>query len=304
MKDYKQNKDSVNDSQNASGNLHAGNSNQVNQGADIQDAAMQGFEAPDAEMPDAIIEAYLKQLDAETPDLWDRIEKGLDKQEQLRSASPENGNGQLHSVDLKNSSKRSYSAAQKKGRVLTLPRVLCGLSIAAVIIAAIIVTPLMWEKKSMKSEDNVTGYAENDEESNDMAASDLEERWENTQQEEDAANKVMEGAKGECVVENGDTPDVEDESTRGQSEGTDSTIAGTTNDTMIKFKAKVIYVADSISIEIISVDENEFHIKEGDICSVIIENEKTDAQTLLEDEELTGFIIGMENESLVIRIDQ
>lgn len=77
---------------------------------------------------DRFIEAYLNRIDAEAPDLWDRIEAGLDRE--------------------------AKDAEEKQKKTSKVKYVIPVLAIAAVLLAAVIVTPLLSDSKRHSKEIN------------------------------------------------------------------------------------------------------------------------------------------------------
>lgn len=77
---------------------------------------------------DRFIEAYLNRIDAEAPDLWDRIEAGLDSE--------------------------AKDAEEKQKKTSKVKYVIPVLAIAAVLLAAVIATPLLSDSKRHSKEIN------------------------------------------------------------------------------------------------------------------------------------------------------
>lgn len=77
---------------------------------------------------DRIIDAYLNRIDAEAPDLWDRIEAGLDSE--------------------------AKDAEEKQKKSSKVKYVIPVLAIAAVLLAAVIATPLLSDSKRHSKEMN------------------------------------------------------------------------------------------------------------------------------------------------------
>lgn len=77
---------------------------------------------------DRFIEAYLNRIDAEAPDLWDRIEAGLDRE--------------------------AKDVEEKQKKTSKVKYVIPVLAIAAVLLAAVIVTPLLSDSKRHSKEIN------------------------------------------------------------------------------------------------------------------------------------------------------
>ena len=77
---------------------------------------------------DRIIDAYLNRIDAEAPDLWDRIEAGLDRE--------------------------AKDAEEKQKKTSKVKYVIPVLAIAAVLLAAVIATPLLSDSKRHSKEIN------------------------------------------------------------------------------------------------------------------------------------------------------
>lgn len=77
---------------------------------------------------DRFIEAYLNRIDAEAPDLWDRIEAGLDRE--------------------------AKDVEEKQKKTSKVKYVIPVLAIAAVLLAAVIVTPLLSDSKRHSEEIN------------------------------------------------------------------------------------------------------------------------------------------------------
>lgn len=77
---------------------------------------------------DRLIEAYLNRIDAEAPDLWDRIEAGLDRE--------------------------AKDVEEKQKKTSKVKYVIPVLAIAAVLLAAVIATPLLSDSKRHSKEIN------------------------------------------------------------------------------------------------------------------------------------------------------
>jgi flagellar basal body-associated protein FliL len=77
---------------------------------------------------DRFIEAYLNRIDADAPDLWDRIEAGLDRE--------------------------AKDAEEKQKKTSKVKYVIPVLAIAAVLLAAVIATPLLSDSKRHSKEIN------------------------------------------------------------------------------------------------------------------------------------------------------
>lgn len=77
---------------------------------------------------DRLIEAYLNRIDAEAPDLWDRIDAGLDSE--------------------------AKDAEEKQKKTSKVKYVIPVLAIAAVLLAAVIATPLLSDSKRHSKEIN------------------------------------------------------------------------------------------------------------------------------------------------------
>lgn len=77
---------------------------------------------------DRFIEAYLNRIDAEAPDLWDRIEAGLDRE--------------------------AKDVEEKQKKTSKVKYVIPVLAIAAVLLTAVIVTPLLSDSKRHSKEIN------------------------------------------------------------------------------------------------------------------------------------------------------
>lgn len=77
---------------------------------------------------DRFIEAYLNRIDADAPDLWDRIEAGLDRE--------------------------AKDAEEKQKKTSKVKYVIPVLAIAAVLLAAVIATPLLADSKRHSKEIN------------------------------------------------------------------------------------------------------------------------------------------------------
>ncbi len=104
---------------------------------------------------DRIIDAYLNQIDAEAPDLWDRIEAGLDHE-----AKDAEENNKIKNLDrIKqtiNITDRSNKDRKYTGRKTSKVKyVIPVLVIAAVLLAAVIATPLLSDSKRHSKEINV-----------------------------------------------------------------------------------------------------------------------------------------------------
>lgn len=104
---------------------------------------------------DRIIDAYLNQIDAEAPDLWDRIEAGLDHE--AKDAEENNKIKNLDRIEQTiNITDRSNKDQKYIGRKTSKVKyVIPVLAIAAVLLAAVIATPLLSDSKRHSKEINV-----------------------------------------------------------------------------------------------------------------------------------------------------
>ena len=104
---------------------------------------------------DRIIDAYLEQIDAEAPDLWERIEAGLDSE--VKDAEENNKIKDLHRIKQttnitdRSNKDRKYVEKQNAKMKFIIPV----LAIAAVLLAAVIATPLLSDSKKQSKEINV-----------------------------------------------------------------------------------------------------------------------------------------------------
>ncbi len=94
---------------------------------------------------DEIVEAYLKQLDMDTPDLWDKIEAGID--EEIKSE--DNKYEEAYNEQDESS---TYNVKSKKRSKLVY--IIPTLAIAAIIAAVILVSPLMEERSHIENSEN------------------------------------------------------------------------------------------------------------------------------------------------------
>lgn len=103
---------------------------------------------------DRIIDAYLNQIDAEAPDLWDRIEAGLDSE-----AKDAEENNKIKDLDrikqTTNITDRSNKDQKYTGKKSPkMKYVIPVLAIAAVLLAAVIAAPLLSDSKRHLKEIN------------------------------------------------------------------------------------------------------------------------------------------------------
>ena len=95
-------------------------------------------ETPDEaanEADDDIVDAYLKNLDADVPDLWSRIEAGADKVDKHRSG---NANAEILMMMMEDSKRR-----KKNNKRVKMARIISGSLVAAAIAAVLIAMPIM-----------------------------------------------------------------------------------------------------------------------------------------------------------------
>lgn len=91
-------------------------------------------EMPD-EAEDDIVDAYLKNLDAEVPDLWSRIEAGADKVDKHRSG---NADAEIIMMMMEDSKRRKMNNKRVK-----MARIISGSLVAAAIAAVLVAMPIM-----------------------------------------------------------------------------------------------------------------------------------------------------------------
>lgn len=84
---------------------------------------------------DDIVDAYLKNLDADVPDLWSRIEAGADKVDKHRSG---NANAEILIMMMEDSKRR-----KKNNKRVKMVRIISGSLVAASIAAVLIAMPIM-----------------------------------------------------------------------------------------------------------------------------------------------------------------
>lgn len=84
---------------------------------------------------DDIVDAYLKNLDADVPDLWSRIEAGADKVDKHRSG---NANAEILMMMMEDSKRR-----KKNNKRVKMVRIISGSLVAASIAAVLIAMPIM-----------------------------------------------------------------------------------------------------------------------------------------------------------------
>lgn len=87
------------------------------------------------EADDDIVDAYLKNLDAEVPDLWSRIEAGADKVDKHRSG---NADAEILMMMMEDSKRR-----KKSNKRVKMVRIISGSLVAAAIAAVLIAMPIM-----------------------------------------------------------------------------------------------------------------------------------------------------------------
>lgn len=155
------------------------------------------------EADDDIVDAYLKNLDAEVPDLWSRIEAGADKVDKHRSG---NADAEILMMMMEDSKRR-----KKSNKRVKMARIISGSLVAAAIAAVLIAMPIMnrltanrsmnstttsdsavyrHDTKSMES-DNETYSAEM---SDDIASSDQEEQADHAAAPQNDASAAAESA--------------------------------------------------------------------------------------------------------------
>ena len=103
---------------------------------------------------DKIIDAYLNQIDAEAPDLWERIEAGLDSE--TKDAEENKKIKNLDRIEpttnITDRSNKDQKYTRKKSPKVKY--VIPVLAIAAVLLAAVIATPLLSDSKRHSKEIN------------------------------------------------------------------------------------------------------------------------------------------------------
>ena len=209
---------------------------------------------------DRFIEAYLNRIDAEAPDLWDRIEAGLDRE--------------------------AKDVEEKQKKTSKVKYVIPVLAIAAVLLAAVIVTPLLSDSKRHSKEINAgrTTDVSNDgldaaENSNisDQAEDYVDETADSIPEtvQNETANRPTQNTT-EDIQMNGDSSDVQAESADMDAWQEMSNIAVTLQITEIvtaepdavqKYVAKLLQVSDA-SGELITGQDIVLQPKEAETFSV------------------------------------
>ncbi len=87
------------------------------------------------ENDDDIVDAYLKNLDADVPDLWSRIEAGADQVDKHRSG---NADAEILMMMMEDSKRR-----KKNNKRVKMARIISGSLVAAAIAAVLIAMPIM-----------------------------------------------------------------------------------------------------------------------------------------------------------------
>ena len=87
------------------------------------------------ENDDDIVDAYLKNLDADVPDLWSRIETGADQVDKHRSG---NADAEILMMMMEDSKRR-----KKNNKRVRMVRIISGSLVAAAIAAVLIAMPIM-----------------------------------------------------------------------------------------------------------------------------------------------------------------
>ncbi len=87
------------------------------------------------ENDDDIVDAYLKNLDADVPDLWSRIEAGADQVDKHRSG---NADAEILMMMMEDSKRR-----KKNNKRVRMVRIISGSLVAAAIAAVLIAMPIM-----------------------------------------------------------------------------------------------------------------------------------------------------------------
>ena len=226
---------------------------------------------------DRFIEAYLNRIDAEAPDLWDRIEAGLDRE--------------------------AKDVEEKQKKTSKVKYVIPVLAIAAVLLAAVIVTPLLSDSKRHSKEINAgrTTDVSNDgldaaENSNisDQAEDYVDETADSIPEtvQNETANRPTQNTTEDIQMNGagGDSSDVQAESADMDAWQEMSNIAVTLQITEIvtaepdavqKYVAKLLQVSDA-SGELITGQDIVLQPKEAEIFSV--------------GEEVTGSVLGYDSE--------
>lgn len=210
-----------------------------------------------------IINAYLNQLENDTPDLWDRIEAGLDAYENNGVVSSENTNNESKVANIETIN-RAEQKRRKKSPIKWIPTVV---SLAAVLLAAVIVIPYLAGNQRTKSDSSMIV---NDAVSKDQTQSPSYDAAADSYEESDA----MEGVQENYVngVANEDTNNVTGQQ-HGDTNGKDNAIedvAGSVGFDYVDEEQSISCVLKVIDetekgyrCEIISVGENPYELSEG-----------------------------------------
>ncbi len=156
---------------------------------------------------DEIVEAYLKQLDMDTPDLWDKIEAGIDeeiKSEDNRYGKVDNGQDESNPYNVK-SKKRSK-----------LVYIIPTLAIVAIIAAVILVSPLMEERSHIENSDTMDNLVDESYEDyvGESADSDMDSDMDMDESVEESAEADMDdSAENEAYIDTDMSVDEDDEDT-------------------------------------------------------------------------------------------
>lgn len=100
------------------------------------------------EADDDIVDAYLKNLDAEVPDLWSRIEAGADKVDKHRSG---NADAEILMMMMEDSKRR-----KKSNKRVKMIRIISGSLVAAAVAAVLIAMPIMNRLTANRSMNSTT----------------------------------------------------------------------------------------------------------------------------------------------------
>ena len=235
-------------------------------------------------MDQDIIAAYMNQLDIDTPNLWGRIEAGLDAVDQQRAS---------HSVNTGTPSFNEPKVPVRKNKNRMVIPVVSGLLVAAVLGAVIFASPIInglfsrvSSNMAVKSEDCYDREFAMDDVAGDASPNNAEE-----------ASKDMEQQTSDSVSKNtisGNALQAEDCEDVNAMETTENVAEDAISVTLIISEAKGEMDMDGssyiVKARIESIDTNSHGLSEGDEITVIMQGEVTTG-------EVSGELCGLDNVS-------
>lgn len=194
-----------------------------------------------------IVNAYLNQLDADTPDLWDRIEAGLDTYENVSSIK-----------NIENIEKKR----KKKTPIKWIPTVV---SLAALLLAALLVLPYLagGRRKASDSAMDTNGAVSKDEAENWFSNDAVADEAYDSDSLDSVHGNYINGSANEDT--NGDLTQAQDQTSK--NDDLDKETVGSTkgdvetDEQNISCVLQVVYETDEgYHCEIISIDENPYDL--------------------------------------------